>query len=57
MSKVNALSDEGLFSWSIPSFDEREGRSCVVNDCCAMMIVLLWLNLFDYWMDYIEDDD
>jgi len=37
MSSVNAFNDEGLLSCSMPSLDDNDGRTCVVNDAAAMM--------------------
>ena len=36
MSSVNALSEEGLLSCSMPSLDDNDGRTCVVNDAAMM---------------------
>lgn len=36
MSSVNAFNDDGLLSWSMPSLDDNDGRTCVVNDAAML---------------------
>ena len=40
MSRVNALSELGLFSVSMPSLEETEGRNCVVKDRVIVVVLL-----------------
>jgi hypothetical protein len=36
MSSVSAFNEEGLLSWSMPSLDDNDGRTCVVNDAAML---------------------